>query len=61
MWGASMMDHEPPGRRRLSLHGCIYGVSGSEVRRSDPRPTKHKNILFEPEPIAVPLNYANGT
>jgi hypothetical protein len=61
MWGASMMDHEPPGRRRLSLHGCIYGVSSSEVPRSDPRATKHKNILFEPEPIAAPLKHNNST
>ncbi len=41
MWGALMTDHEPPGRRRLSLHGRTRGVSDSEVRRSDARTTEH--------------------
>ena len=40
MWGASMQDHEPPGRRRLSPHGWVYGVSSSEVRRSATRTTE---------------------
>ena len=41
MWGASMQDHEPPGRRRLSPQGWVHGVSSSEVRRSATRATKH--------------------
>ena len=45
MWGASMQDHEPPGRRRLSLHGCIHGVSSSEVRRSATRATERYGAL----------------
>ena len=46
MWGALMMDYEPPGRRRLSLHGCIHGVSSSEVPHSDARTTE---LGFKPE------------
>ena len=42
MWGALMQDHEPPGRRRLSPHGWVYGVSGSEGPRSDTRATERK-------------------
>ena len=45
MWGASMQDHEPPGRRRLSPHGWVYGVSSSEVRRSATRATEHYGAL----------------
>lgn len=41
MWGALMTDLEPPGRRRQSLYGRTRGVSGSEVRRSEPRTTEH--------------------
>jgi len=41
MWGASIADYEPPGRRRLSLHGRTRGVSESEVRRSPPRATEN--------------------
>jgi hypothetical protein len=40
MWGALMSDLEMPGWHFQSLHGCIHGVSDSEVRRSDTRATK---------------------